>query len=179
MNKAKQLLLGIGLAFALLQGTSQAAVIVSWELREPNIVARSGEIIDVYATVHNDAASTQDLFGWALPGRGMGFGDLGFIGTLYDWDWAPFQPPSNLRLRPGESADFLFGSFLPVAPIAPGNYVTDHQYLLYIEGGYIYHYMYVDQPLTVTIVADVPEPSALPLLAVSGIALTLGLRKRG
>ena len=167
-----------GLAAGLIGSTlpAQAALLVDFTFDNPNQTVGATDTVELWATLSNDAGSTESLVGADLNTPAIYNGSLIGSGNPYNWDASSvFDAIRPIILAPGESFNFLFGLLIPKGgSVEPGTYRSPGAWMNFngVEyGGYEIN------PVTITVEGvEVPAPAALGLLLL-GLAGVTGIRR--
>jgi len=138
----------------------------SWSFVQPNVVATTGEYLDIYITIKNDITSVNSI---DLSQSGFDFfdGTFGYIGVITDENnnyiyTTTLWPPPPIALDPGEEVSFLGFSLTSMRDLEVGD-VVDINPKFYIEpGSYNKH---ADNSLLIYLVA-------VPLISGGGTIKT-------
>jgi hypothetical protein len=156
---------------ALFSGHVHAALIWDWKLVDNTVVVSPTQTIALNATLTNDASSSVALSGLDRP-LALSFLALQGDFTQDKYSFILGPGPGNdfhsqftgIVLLPGESFDFILGSYVPVeGGVTPGIYATPYLSLAITGAGYL------GRSFQATVV---PEPGTIYLF-LSGIIIML------
>lgn len=166
------------LCVSLSSGISVAAPIAHWSFDEPAGIAGPTDTLTMFATLTNDATSTEAITG--VGGSGFAWGNFG---TAYSYTSGTsgfaslIDQFSGVNLLPGESMQFVFGVLTPSnGTVSYGTYATQDG-LTYLDFKYMEDCCtrrevraYAENGFERTVAAaSVPEPGTM-LIMGSGLA---------
>lgn len=172
--------------------SASAALIWDWSLDAPVQVVSPTDSVIFRATLHNDIASTEYVYGANIRNQGYWVSNVACcttqLGSQYtlnnpgmggDVKQSPnfFSQFDDLRLAPGESFEFVFLYLTPkygTASVGQYNF-TARLGLSYLATGAA-PVMQYSQTAPSVIVSTVPQPPAI-LLLLSGMAPLLAYRR--
>lgn len=178
----------IGILAIVLSPTSFAGVIAGWEFTNSGQVVDPSENVEIKATFYNSEYSS-DVFSLSSLVGGFMAWDMNTIGA-YKFNLGKngvfFSQFQGVELNPGESYEFVFGSFSPKAEA-----VSEGTYGLSIAGLFSRGFkdFYVAGPFEFSVVqqtvltlasaaVEVSEPSSLVILAMLLLVLARRFRAR-
>jgi hypothetical protein len=156
---------------------AHSTLIWNWDFTPPSVTVLPRDDIFLYATIYNDAASTEDIYytaqGTNFDQQSWGPGTLPWPG-VYNFNsgkspWSILYE-TGTSIGPGKTLTYLFGTLEHVGSPAPvGTYYSDGW--LSIAGNNIQRQAEIN-------VAPVPEPATMLLLGSGLIGLAGYGRKK-
>jgi hypothetical protein len=171
MRKSLALCVLVIFSTLLASSTSCRAVpIWSWDFDQPHQIVLPTDVVVFTATLYNDPASTDTIYGT------FGLGPFTILGTSccnaallaqYQPDVQALVELAPAAVAPGESFTFVYAQLVPYPVADPGTYMLFARLNL-SEGENLIEERYSD---TVGVITVVPEPSSALLVSIGLVSL--------